>query len=614
MSRFPYPPLFSSELQPGTSDDPLTGTVLHRQLSPEEAEIPEFEALSYCWGDQSHTENIQLTTEHSTITEQSGQRLESGYVAIGPNLASALRALRDRNETRILWCDSICINQQDVAERSAQVQRMHDVYEFASRVIVWLGPATSWSHTAMEMLRWVENGLTLFMSQAHDSTSSSSFALTADRSAPVMDDNGSLPLSRNQWLAFEQLLALDWHRRLWTYQEIALANRETSIVKLGSEEMAWSHRSRYTYEKVRDRLYALRGLMEPDAARSITVDYTKSLKQILASAFVTHTSQQQNLDFLEYCDSDVYPSWVVDLERPIDSVILFNDACGRSACSTTLAEPNILEVAGVSCDEICSNPYIPSQEDCLSFEQYIADAVEHIVGNNLYHDDRCLNELLTVMGYGNFWDYSINKTLSSPDETSMSLEDVREIIRKLMVDPTAANLPTRLLSIFGMDVVSGYAKTRDGSFVRVPTGSQRGDIVVTLLGLRSNLVLRPQAKDDSYLVIGPCYHPGFSDGQALLGNDFGGWERGWCNSTEMLAFWKEGQPICRSDPRLEGVPLPDGYTEHFISITSPGTERPTWLHKDWKLEDVRKKPDRDPRMSEVELKKRGVPVQRFRLI
>ncbi|KAF5709411.1 heterokaryon incompatibility het-6 [Fusarium mundagurra] len=674
MPRFPYPPLLPGEirlleLQPGTSDDRLTGTILHRKLSPEDAEVPDFEALSYCWGDQSHPEQIKLTTEHPTFEEQSDTPSDFGDIHIGPNLASALRALRYNNLPRIIWCDSICINQKDVTERSGQVQRMHDIYEFASRVVVWLGPATSWSHTAMEMLRWVANMITHLTPEALYNPYGRRLISTADGNETVVDCRESHFLTQDQWLAFEQLLALEWHRRLWTYQEIVLANQETSIVRLGSEEMTWSKfknaglfictcrplpreffldpdscdinnhafilkavrterpnkRSRdwltelvftnpYHCSDNRDRLYALRGLMESDIARCITVDYTKSLKQILSSAFIVHFSEQRNLRFLEYCYSDAYPSWVVNLERPLDPPILTNDACGKSACSATLIESGILEVAGVTCDEIGDDPYILPEEVWRPLNYCIADMVEHLVGNDVHHDDDCLNKLLTVMGYGDFWDYSINRTRFAPDETSMSLEKVREIIRELMADPTSTSLPLRLLSIFRLDLVSGYTKTRNGSFVCVPTGSRRGDVIVTLLGLRSNLVLRPQPKDGSYLVIGPCYHPDFSDGQALLGDDFRGWQRGWCTSTRMLAFWKEGRPIHRSDPRLDGVALPDGYTEHVISISGPETQRPIWIHKDRDRKGARKEPDCDPRMSEDELKKRGVPIQRFRLI
>ncbi|KAF5989206.1 heterokaryon incompatibility het-6 [Fusarium coicis] len=674
MPRFPYPPLFPGEirlleLEPGMSDDRLTGTIFHRKLLPENGEIPDFEALSYCWGDQSHPEQIKLTIENPTVGEQSHTPSDFGDIDIGPNLASALRALRYTNLPRIIWCDSICINQQDVIERSGQVQRMHDIYEFASRVVIWLGPATSWSHTAMEMLRWVAKILTLpglLIPEDLCIPYGSRLVSTADGNETI-DFRDPHLLTQDQWLAFEQLLALEWHRRLWTYQEIFLANQETCIVRLGSEEMTWikfknaglfvctcrhppweflldpdschtnkeafilratttertNKRCRdwltllvftnpYHCSDNRDRLYALRGLMAPAVARRITVDYTKSLKQILSSALIVHLSQQKNLRFLEYCDSDVYPSWVVDLERPLNPPVLRHDACRSSACSATLIESGILEVAGVPCDEIGDDPYIfPGQKP---FEECMADMVQRLVGNGLHHDDDSLNELLTVMGYGNFWDYSMNRTRFAPDERSMSLEKVREIIRELMADPSSTSLPSRLRSILTLGQVSGYTKTRNGSFVRVPTGSRRGDIIVTLLGLRSNLVLRPQPKEGSYLVIGPCYHPSFADGQALLGDHFRGWQRGWCTSTSMLAFWKEGPPVQRSDPRLDGVSLPDGYTERVISTSSSEFQRPVWIHKDWNCKSAMQESGHDPRMSEDELKKRGVPIQRFRLI
>ena len=50
------------------------------------------------------------------------------------NLESALRILRDKLPMRLgvrLWVDTLCINQNDVKERSAQVQRMWDIYQKA---------------------------------------------------------------------------------------------------------------------------------------------------------------------------------------------------------------------------------------------------------------------------------------------------------------------------------------------------------------------------------------------------------------------------------------------------------------------------------------------------
>lgn len=85
---------------------------------------PPFEALSYTWG--------------SNIVD-SPLYVEAGNLPIRANLDAALRSLRLPNLARRLWVDAICINQDDVQERTRQVQYMRLIYKRATRVIVWLG-------------------------------------------------------------------------------------------------------------------------------------------------------------------------------------------------------------------------------------------------------------------------------------------------------------------------------------------------------------------------------------------------------------------------------------------------------------------------------------------
>lgn len=40
------------------------------------------------------------------------------------------------------WYDVLCINQHDTTERSSQVSGMCDMYNSASKVLVWLGDAS----------------------------------------------------------------------------------------------------------------------------------------------------------------------------------------------------------------------------------------------------------------------------------------------------------------------------------------------------------------------------------------------------------------------------------------------------------------------------------------
>jgi hypothetical protein len=72
------------------------------------------------------------------------------------NLQGALLQLRSETDNRLLWVDTICINQEDTKERSHQVQLMRVIYTTARRTLVWLGRATAASDLAMEFLAELE--------------------------------------------------------------------------------------------------------------------------------------------------------------------------------------------------------------------------------------------------------------------------------------------------------------------------------------------------------------------------------------------------------------------------------------------------------------------------
>jgi len=99
---------------------------------------PEYEALSYAWGDADDTVPVEV---------------EGCSVPITKNLHSALKHLQLEVEERVLWVDALCINQTDLRERMHQVSRMGSVYGQASQVVVWLGEGWDGSYLAMEFLR-----------------------------------------------------------------------------------------------------------------------------------------------------------------------------------------------------------------------------------------------------------------------------------------------------------------------------------------------------------------------------------------------------------------------------------------------------------------------------
>ena len=110
-------------LKPGKWDDPICCHLDVVSLG----EKPEFEALSYTWGEKQAT-NVR-----------SRMRLNGQDFAIALNLETALRHLRSEANARVLWVDAICINQGDIEERNEQVSMMRDIYSSSQRVLIWLG-------------------------------------------------------------------------------------------------------------------------------------------------------------------------------------------------------------------------------------------------------------------------------------------------------------------------------------------------------------------------------------------------------------------------------------------------------------------------------------------
>lgn len=106
------------ELLLGETEKSIHCKIIHKRLSNH----PDYEALSYTWGDPSDVSRVF----------GSGRRL---YLT--RNLRAALLHLRHANKLRTLWIDAISINQEDLDERSQQVRLMFQIYGAARQTVVW---------------------------------------------------------------------------------------------------------------------------------------------------------------------------------------------------------------------------------------------------------------------------------------------------------------------------------------------------------------------------------------------------------------------------------------------------------------------------------------------
>ncbi|KAM0559363.1 hypothetical protein ACHAPJ_004387 [Fusarium lateritium] len=100
-------------LEPGTGHDPLIG-----HLSIENLDLgPQYEAISYCWGTGGRSSEILCDGKPLALTR---------------SIEGALRRMRHATSQRRLWADQICINQDDIAERSRQFNRIWIVQEIGT--------------------------------------------------------------------------------------------------------------------------------------------------------------------------------------------------------------------------------------------------------------------------------------------------------------------------------------------------------------------------------------------------------------------------------------------------------------------------------------------------
>jgi hypothetical protein len=108
------------ELQPARSDVTIECKLTTVSLD----QRPQFEALSYCWGPSLKGRSIRVNNSSMPVTD---------------NLYNALHRLRNNGDTRKLWIDQLCINQEDNGEKSRQIPMMGAIYTQSSQTLLWLG-------------------------------------------------------------------------------------------------------------------------------------------------------------------------------------------------------------------------------------------------------------------------------------------------------------------------------------------------------------------------------------------------------------------------------------------------------------------------------------------
>ena len=384
MSTYKYTPLCADRqeirlitLLPGRFSDAIVIELSQESLSSPGSSVPRYEALSYSWG-SAQTSATVFAREYTDVPRRPHcQHQTLSLIPATENLALALAHLRHPENSRVLWVDAICIDQQNVAERSSEVSRMKEIYTFAQKVLIWLGPDGGHGTLGVRALATIGINAVLNYNAMRSTTA---LGGPPDVSRSDADLSG---LHEGKWSAVQGILCRPWFTRLWIWQEALLASR--AIVHVGFDEISWEyfaaaiewvdteaihspHILKYIDRRVlervrrlvrgkgfqslfmllfltreslcsdpRDRIYGVLGLLSAEEKEkwAIRPDYSTTPETIYTHIIERSLVVSPRLDFLLLCgtpgSSLNLPSWVPDLslsQRGLRALCF--DASGKS--------------------------------------------------------------------------------------------------------------------------------------------------------------------------------------------------------------------------------------------------------------------------------------------
>lgn len=355
-----------------------------------------YEALSYVWGSMREFESVFVQPSLVEDTKALSPGRPRCTLQIGKDLASTIRHLRYKNQQRKLWIDAICINQDDTDERNIQVLRMGHIYSLASRVMVWLGPEMDQTRCAFKVIADIAEQVEL--------SDDNYLIRSPNTSKPDWARfDCTLPFDDEIWQALTSLFKRPWFRRVWTMQEILLANQHALVI-WGTQEISFyclqkatvvlssnrtvpvevRGRATYTLDIIcgrrimplpmllcnsrrricldaRDRIFAVLSMAPRQFTQKMRPNYSAPVMQIYKDAMLAAVEAFDRLELLpdvntvktDFCE----PSWVPDWSFYDGTLGTIRDnfqAAGVSRAVYRYIPPDILTVTGVRCSRIRS--------------------------------------------------------------------------------------------------------------------------------------------------------------------------------------------------------------------------------------------------------------------
>lgn len=452
---------------PGKRDDPIRT----RLESCSMGNPPSYEAISYAWGSRSDNAVIIVCESEVEYT-----------IEVPRSLHEAMKQLRHHSNCRSIWADAICINQADDEEKSRQVRLMRQIYQRATRVVIWLGN----DHEA---------------GCGADSLFSVISKLNHCEFLAVPP-----PEDREFWVAFGRLYRSPWLWRVWCLQEAILA--PSAQVMLGEYSTSWKyvgfaaawmrdlpaqmfsdddsaligiHNASLIYglshtnesrqlisflqlltltrpfvaTDFRDKIYGILGIpttdSDPDAGEPfLQPDYTKTLSEVYIDCSLAIIRRSRSLRLLSYVQHGQLPSQVAD----ISSLIAADD--------TLVKVPSWVP----RWHQYFARTLAPSEQEPKTFEAFASLKLESVVETHvrglelITHGARITHVKSVSRTIDNF---KTRRQVSAETANEVWVEFI-EPLKASTMDPTELFYTLSTLLTAGKDWFGGIIEDREQHF------------------------------------------------------------------------------------------------------------------------------------------------------
>ena len=512
-------------------------------------DVPRYEAVSYVWGSESDKAEILC----------GGLALQ-----VPRNLTAAFRRFRQSTIPRLLWADSICINQANISEKNHQVRIMGRIYAGATTVLIWLGEAGE--DYSEQVVKGLGTVIELQKSGRIDELDHDPVTTTPSNEdgdsiydpTNILFDTTAGPTTEVK--ALVEVFGREWFRRAWTFQESFLAKdrrvflgsleieaktlrvallvliklydhydvtvaEPSSSIENSSDDLIQSammlfpgnahenatlrnlmtNRRGCGCKYAVDLVYSL--LEVARDTKSIIPNYKNDFPQVFAEATLAMIQADENFSALENVDvaprstNSELPSWVPDWRIPQDYSGIYLPSHLFSCARTT--KPSFS---------------MSSNSRKLTTSGFVIDSIKELV-----LPQEAWNRLEAQEDMGLAWVRNLScdidmDTINAP-RTKRWDQSTYDMYNTAMTQILQSEQSTEF-SAFIDRMIYGAANTsvmttRCGRKGVAPTNAEAGDFVTVLFGGHVPVLLRPTATKNEFLFVGECYVDQMMDGEAM---------------------------------------------------------------------------------------------------